>query len=319
MTGEPLPPIEALETHTVDVEGLETVEPGAGGLVITGRRRGGILRSRSATIGAMIVAIFVGIGCIGLALLTIPGLDASWKDQDLGVALKGPMYDGHILGTDGLGRDLLARVTVGVGVSFFIAFVVTIASLVLGVTVGLIGGYFRGPVDTFFSAMTDVTWGFPVILLAVMFAGMLEPGFATIILAVALLSWAGVARIIRGYALSLREREFVGAAKAIGVPSWQILLVHLLPNVVAPILVLASYYVAVTIVIEAGLSFLGLGVQSPVPSLGAMLSEGRNFIRLSPWQTILPGAVLAFAVLGFNLLGDGLRDLLDPRLSRPQG
>lgn len=310
MTGEPLPPVEA----------LEAIEPGAGGLVFTGRpRRRGILRSRSATVGAAFVAVFFVIGCVGLILLVAPGFDKSWKDQDLSNALKGPFYAGHILGTDNLGRDLLARVTVGVGVSFLIAFVVTLASLVVGVTVGLVSGYFRGPVDTLFSALTDVTWGFPVILLAVMFAGMLEPGFATIILAVALLSWAGVSRIIRGYALSLREREFVGAAQAIGIPSYRIILVHLLPNVVAPILVLASYYIAVTIVIEAGLSFLGLGVQPPVPSLGAMLSEGRNFLRLSPWQTMLPGAALALAVLGFNLLGDGLRDLFDPRLSRPQG
>jgi peptide/nickel transport system permease protein len=309
MTGEPLPPVEA----------LENIEPGAGGLVVSARRRRGILRSRSATVGAAIVAVFLVIGCAGLILLVAPGLEKSWKDQDLANALKGPLYGGHILGTDNLGRDLLARTTVGVGVSFLIAFVVTVVSLVLGVTVGLIAGYFRGPIDTFFSALTDVTWGFPVILLAVMFAGMIEPGMVTIILAVALLSWAGVARIIRGYALSLREREFVGAAQAIGIPSYRIILVHLLPNVVAPILVLASYYIAVTIVIEAGLSFLGLGVQPPVPSLGTMLSQGRDFIRLSPWQTLLPGAVLALAVLGFNLLGDGLRDLFDPRLSRPQG
>ena len=264
------------------------------------------------------MAVFLILGLIGMVLLVVPGLEHSWKDQDLSSALKDPFFGGHLLGTDPLGRDLLARVLVGIGVSFLISFVVTGLSLVIGVTAGLVAGYFRGPVDTFISALIDVTWGFPIILLAVIFAGMIEPGFATIVLAVALLSWAGIARIIRGYALSLREQEFVAAAKAIGIPSGRVIMVHLLPNVIAPILVLASYYIAVTIVIEAGLSFLGLGIQQPVPSLGAMLSDGRNFLRLSPWQTLLPGAALALAVLGFNLLGDGLRDLLDPRLSRPQ-
>ena len=156
---------------------------------------------------------------------------------------------------------------------------------------GLVAGYYRGRVDTVIAGLIDVTWGFPIILLAIMFAGIIRPGFTSIILAVALLSWAGIARIIRGYALSLREREFVAAARALGIPGWRIILTHLLPNVTAPILVLASYYIAVTIVIEAGLSFLGLGIQQPVPSLGQMLSEGRNFLRLSAWQTALPGAI----------------------------
>jgi peptide/nickel transport system permease protein len=157
-----------------------------------------------------------------------------------------------------------------------------------------------------------------VILLAVMLAGMMQPGVLTVVLSVALLSWAGVARVIRSYAMSLRSREFVAAARAIGIPGRIILWRHVLPNVIGPVLVLASYYIAVTIIIEAGLSFLSLGVQSPLPSLGQMLDEGRNYLRLSPWLVVLPGTVLAISVLGFNLLGDGLRDLLDPRMSRPQ-
>ena len=282
------------------------------------RRRVRLLHSRSATIGAVIVAVFLALGVIGIVLLAAPGLQDTWKGQDLAHALQPPLSPGHLLGTDGNGRDQLARVLVGIGVSCVIAFAVSALSLVMGVAAGLVSGYFRGPADTLISGIIDVTWGFPIILLAVVLAGMMEPGFTTIVLAVALLSWAGVARIIRGYALSLREREFVAASRAIGVPSARIIWTHLLPNVMAPILVLATYYIAVTIVIEAGLSFLGLGIQQPVPSLGQMLSEGRNFLRLSSWQTLLPGLVLVMAVMGFNLLGDGLRDLLDPRLSRPQ-
>jgi peptide/nickel transport system permease protein len=183
---------------------------------------------------------------------------------------------------------------------------------------GLLAGFFKGVVDVVISGIIDVSWGFPVILLAVMLAGIIGAGFKSIILAVALLNWAGFARIIRGYALSLREREFVEAARALGIPSWRIITTHFIPNVTAPTLVMASYYVAVTIIIESGLSFLGLGVQPPTPSLGQMLADGRDFLRLAPWQVVLPGTIVALAVFGFNILGDALRDILDPRLSRPQ-
>jgi peptide/nickel transport system permease protein len=275
-------------------------------------------RSRSASIGSVLVTLFLALGLVGIVMLVVPGFAAAWKGQDLASTLKGPLTSGHVLGTDPNGRDLLARALVGIGVSCIVAIAVTLLSLIFGVTAGLVAGYYRGRIDTVIGGLIDLTWGFPIILLAIMLAGMLQPGFVTIILAVALLSWAGIARIIRGYALSLREREFVAAAKALGIPGWRIIVSHLLPNVIAPILVLASYYIAVTIVIEAGLSFLGLGIQQPVPSLGQMLSDGRNFLRLSPWQTTLPGSILVVAVLGFNLLGDGLRDLFDPHLTRPQ-
>jgi ABC-type dipeptide/oligopeptide/nickel transport system permease subunit len=274
--------------------------------------------SRAAFTGAVIVSVFVVLGCIGLVLLLAPGLDATWKDQDLSLARRPPLTPGHLLGTDPNGRDLAARTLVAVGISFGIAITVTVISMVVGLATGLTAGYYGGWLDTVVRMAIDVAWGFPVILLAVMLAGMIQPGVPSIVLSVALLSWAGVARVIRGYALSLRTREFVAAARAIGIPGRVIIWRHLLPNVIGPVLVLGSYYVAVTIIIEAGLSFLALGVQNPLPSLGQMLDEGRNFLRLSPWLVVLPGVVLAISVLGFNLLGDGLRDLLDPRMSRPQ-
>jgi len=273
---------------------------------------------RNATVGAILVASLLVLGAIGLVLLWVPGLESTWTRQDLSSVRLGPLSPGHPMGTDPNGRDLLARTLVAVGISLGIAITVTMLSMVVGLAAGLAAGYLGGWVDTIVRVVIDVTWGFPVILLAVMLAGMIQPGVFTVILAVALVSWAGVARVIRGYAMSLRDREFVAVARAIGVPTPRIIWRHLLPNVLGPSLVLASYYIAVTIVIEAGLSFLALGVQSPLPSLGQMLAEGRNFLRLSPWQIVLPGATLAIAVLGFNLLGDGLRDLLDPRMSRPQ-
>jgi ABC-type dipeptide/oligopeptide/nickel transport system permease subunit len=275
-------------------------------------------RSAALAIGSTLVGLFTVCGVIGLIELLVPGLKHFWFDQNLSDALKGPLASGHLLGTDAIGRDLLARTLAGIGVSFTIGLAVTVISLFIGMAAGLLAGFFKGFVDVLISGIIDVSWGFPVILLAVMLAGIIGAGFKSIILAVALLNWAGFARIIRGYALSLREREFVEAARALGIPSWRIITTHFIPNVMAPTLVMASYYVAVTIIIESGLSFLGLGVQPPTPSLGQMLADGRDFLRLAPWQVVLPGTIVALAVFGFNILGDALRDILDPRLSRPQ-
>ena len=193
----------------------------------------------------------------------------------------------------------------------------TAATLVVGGIVGIVAGYFGGVVDRLIGAVIDITWGFPLILLAVMLAGILHPGFTSILVSVAALNWAGFARIIRGYALSLREQEFVDAARALGIPARRILTRHFAPNVIAPILVMGSYYIGVTIIVEAGVSFLGLGIQSPTPSLGAMIADGRNTLSFTVWPALIPGAAIAIAVTGFSLLGDGLRDTLDPRLARP--
>ena len=171
--------------------------------------------------------------------------------------------------------------------------------------------------DRIVGGVIDVTWGFPLILLAVLLAGILHPGFTSILVAVAALTWAGFARIIRGYALSLRQQEFVDAARALGIPAPRILVRHFVPNVIAPILVMGSYYIGVTIIIEAGVSFLGLGIQPPTPSLGTMIADGRNTLGYTIWPALVPGVAIAIAVTGFSLLGDGLRDTLDPRLSRP--
>jgi peptide/nickel transport system permease protein len=279
---------------------------------------GAFAHNPAATVGVLLVTAFVITGVIGVVLLLVPGYRHLWEHQNLSTALENPLSPGHLLGTDNLGRDLLVRTVAGIGTSFTIGFVVTAISLVVGMAAGLTGGYYRGVIDTVIGGVIDVAWGFPVILLAVMLAGITQPGFTSIILAVALLNWAGFARIMRGYALNLREREFVEAARALGIPSWRILLVHFVPNVIPPTLVMAAYYVAITIIIESGLSFLGLGVQPPTPSLGQMLADGRDYLRLDIWQGLLPGITVALAVFGFNILGDALRDILDPRLSRPQ-
>lgn len=298
-----------------------TVEPVAGLPVEAtqkpSRFRLSLRDNASGIIGGALVAVFVIAGIAGALLLFVPSLQHLWRDQDLAATLLAP-GGGHPLGTDSLGRDLLWRTIAGVGVSAGIGLAVTIMTLVIGLVMGLLAGYYGGTVDRVIGGVIDVVWGFPLILLAVMLAGIMKPGFLSILLAVGLLNWAGFARIIRGYALSLRQREFVEAALALGIPSHRILLRHFLPNVTPPTIVMASYYIAITIIVEAGVSFLGLGIQPPTPSLGQMIAEGRNYLGASQWPALVPGTAIALSVLGFSLLGDWLRDAFDPRLGPPR-
>lgn len=269
-------------------------------------------------IGGPLAAFFTVIGVIGIFYQYLPGTKVLWSNQDLFNVLSPPGTPGHLLGTDALGRDLLANSIAGAGISLELGLAVTAVTVVTGGLVGTLAGYFGGVTDRVIGALIDVTWGFPLILLAVIMAGIIGPGFLSVLIAVAALNWAGFARIVRGYSLSLREREFVEAARVMQIPTWKILLRHFVPNLQAPILVMGSYYVGVTIIIEAGVSFLGLGIQPPTPSLGDMIAAGQNTLGASIWPVLIPGAMIAIAVVGFSMLGDGLRDVLDPRLSKPQ-
>jgi ABC-type dipeptide/oligopeptide/nickel transport system permease subunit len=193
---------------------------------------------------------------------------------------------------------------------------VTGLSVVVGMALGSIAGYFRGPIDTAISALVDLTWGFPLLLVAVIVVGVLRPGLTPVIVAVALVNWAGFARIIRAETISLREREFIEAARALGVSHSRILLRHIVPNTIASTLVMSSYYIAYTVIAEAGLSFIGMGAQPPTPSLGQMIALGRDYLYADAWMAIIPGIGIALIVLGLNTLGDGLRDIFDIRTRR---
>jgi peptide/nickel transport system permease protein len=270
-------------------------------------------RSKLFLVGFAITALYVVLAVFGLVLLAVPSLHHLYLDQNLSGALAGPGSHG-LLGTDELGRSLAWRLVAGCAVSLGVAVLVTAFSIVVGGTVGLTAGYFSGRYDQFASALIDVTWGFPVILLAVVLAGVFAPGIWIVVLAIACINWAGFARILRGEALTLRERDFVKASRALGVTPRVIIQRHLVPNVAAPTIVLTSYYLAIAVVAEAGLSFIGVGIQLPTPSLGAMIADGQTYWTISGWVVLLPAAVLATLVVGLNALGDGLRDILDPRM-----
>ncbi len=222
-----------------------------------------------------------------------------------------PPGKSHWFGQDKLGRDLLSRVIYGSRISLWVGISTTSISLLIGVTIGSISGYYGGGIDELFMRVVDILMAFPGILLAIAMVAVLGPSLNHVILALCLIGWVGYARLVRGQVLYLRELEYVAAARAVGAAPAQIILRHLIPNLIAPVIVEATFGMAGAILAEASLSFLGLGAQPPTPSWGSMLNEGREFLLLAPHHTTFPGLAIMVVVLGFNFLGDGLRDYLD--------
>lgn len=219
----------------------------------------------------------------------------------------------HPLGTDQLGRDLLSRLMVGARVSMRIGVTVVAISLVIGTAVGVVSGYMGGWVDEALMRLVDVLLAFPGILLALVIAGILGPSLTNLMIALAVVGWTNYARIIRGSVLSIKNEEFVQASRLIGLSRLKLVGRHVVPHVVSPVIVLATLDMGYVILATAGLSFLGLGAQPPTPEWGTMLAGGRNYLRTAWWIVNFPGIAIMITVLGFNLLGDGLRDVLDPR------
>jgi len=222
----------------------------------------------------------------------------------------------YLLGGDSLGRDIFSRVLVGTRASIAIGFLVVAAAMVVGSLLGAVAGYAGGFTDTVIMRVVDFQLSFPFILIAIVFLAVLGPGFWSTTIALMVGIWVNYARLVRGEALKLREMEYILAARCIGVSDGAILLRHILPNVLPTIIVMATLDVAWVIIFEAALSFLGLGVQPPVPSWGVMISEGRNYLYESQWMSLGPGLAILLTSIGINLLGDFLRDTYDPRLAR---
>ena len=223
----------------------------------------------------------------------------------------------HWLGTDELGRDLLSRIIYGARISFEVGVSVVAVSLVIGALIGSLAGFYGGMLDHFFNLVViNSLLAFPGILLALAFVAFLGPGIGKLVIALSLSGWIGYARLIRGEILKARELDYVQAARALGAPDWRLLVIHIWPNVVAPVIVQAAIGLAGAILAEATLSFLGLGVPPPTPSWGAMLNDGRGHIFDAPHLIVFPALSVMLVILAFNFLGDALRDHMDPRLRR---
>jgi peptide/nickel transport system permease protein len=263
--------------------------------------------------------IRVGIVIVSIAILAaIAGPALTPYDpssQELARRLESPSA-AHPLGLDELGRDILARLIRGARISLLVGIAVVSVSSVVGMLFGSIAGYFGGGVDTLISRVIDVLMAFPGILLAIALVAVLGPSLVNVVIALSVIGWVGYARLVRGQALRAREFEFVQAARASGASSARIVLRHILPTAIPAVVVQATLGMAGAIIAEAALSFLGLGVQPPTPSWGTMLDAGRAHLFDAPHLTIFPGLAIATLVLGFNFLGDGLRDRVDPKMIR---
>ena len=265
----------------------------------------------------------IGGGTIVL-LLVIVGLSAPWiapydpNAQNLSQALRPPdwLFGANVLGTDALGRDILSRLFYGARISLVIAVMVVIISGLVGIALGAISGYFAGTIDFLIQKLVEVVWAFPPLLLAIAIMAFLGQGLENLILALVSQRWIAYCRVSRGQALSLRSREFVDAARSLGARHTRIIVRHIMPNLLPSALVIGTFSMASAIISEAALSFLGLGVPPEIPTWGSMLADGRTYISTSWWLALFPGLCIFFTVLGINLLGDGLRDILDPRLKR---
>jgi peptide/nickel transport system permease protein len=259
------------------------------------------------------------LGLMLAALVLLGALLAPWLAPEDPLAMgprrfAAPSFSAW-LGTDQFGRDLLSRLLYGARVSIAVSFAAVGMAMLIGGTIGLCAGYFGGRVDLFLMRGVDVLMAFPTLLLALAVVATFGGSTRNLILAVTLAYIPIFSRVVRGSALSVKQNDFVEASRALGARDGRIMLRAVLPNVLAPIIVQATFNLSTAIMIEAALSFLGLGVQPPAPSWGSMLSEARNFMELDPWLALAPGGAITLAVLGFNLFGDGLRDILDPRLA----
>jgi ABC-type dipeptide/oligopeptide/nickel transport system permease subunit len=272
-----------------------------------------LVRSPKGLTGAILVGLAICAAITASVVSPHDPTEQAVRGKFAKPALLGYESD-YLLGGDNLGRDIFSRILYGSRASLAIGFLVTALAAVVGSILGGIAGFRGGLIDTAVMRLVDLQLSIPFILLALIFLAILGPGFWSVFVALAVALWVNYARLVRGETLTVREMEYVVAAETIGVSKTRTLLVHILPNVLPSILVLATLDMAFVIIFESSLTFLGLGIQPPTPTWGYMLSEGRNYLRESPWLSLFPGSAIILTVVGINVLGDWLRDTLDPSL-----
>ena len=279
------------------------------------------LRHDRVAVASIIVILFMTVLAIlapVFAAATGHGVYEAFTNTGLSSAgiPVGPGTHGFVLGTDYIGRDLLIRILYGARISLFVGIFTTLLATVAGVSIGLIAGYFGGWVDTVLARFIDAVLAFPYIVLALALAAIYGSSLTLVIAVITFFSWAGISRIVRGQTLSIKEKEYIEAARSLGAGPWRIMFIDILPNLMGPVLVLATLYIPTAIVFEATLSFLSIGIPAPTASWGVILSEAQSFYQVAWWYVVFPALALLITTLAFNLLGDGIRDAMDPRTER---
>jgi len=307
------------DTQEAPPAGVPTTIAGRGQLALAWSR---LRKDRMALLAGTVILLLVAIALAAPLIAQVTGHQPDEQFRETGLTSDGlPVGPNHEFwfGTDNLGRDIFIRVVYGARISLLVGVVSTILAVAAGLVVGLVAGYLGGGVDTALARFMDLVLSFPLLLFAIALVSVVGPSVPLAILVIAFFSWAAVGRIVRGLALSIKEREYIEAARALGASSRRIMLIEVLPNLVAPVIVYTTLLIPVAIVFEATLSFLGLGVLPPTPSWGNMLSDSLQFYQVAWWFVLFPGLALLVTTLAFNLLGDSIRDALDPSASHLAG
>jgi peptide/nickel transport system permease protein len=267
-------------------------------------------KNRLALVGLGIVVFFIIIAIIAPVIAPY-----SFKDQVLADRMLPPSSE-HWFGTDDFGRDIFSRIVYGARISLWVGFFSVLGSVVAGTLLGIVAGYYGRWVDAIISRIFDIMLAFPSILLAIAVVSILGPSLQNALIAIAVINIPNFGRLVRSKVLSVKQEEYIMAARAVGMRDTRILLLHILPNSISPVIVQATLAIATAIIEAAALGFLGMGAQAPTPEWGKMLADSKNYITQAPWTLFFPGVAIMLTVLGFNLMGDGLRDILDPKMKQ---
>jgi peptide/nickel transport system permease protein len=304
------------QAHAAEAAPVQAIE-GRSQWQLTWRR---LRHDKMAVTSMIVILVMVVLALLApvFASLTGHGVYQAFTNSGLSAAglPVGPGIHHFILGTDYIGRDLLVRILYGARISLFVGISTTAMATVAGVSLGLIAGYFGGWIDAVLARFIDAVLAFPFIVLALALAAIYGASLTIVLGVITFFSWAGISRIVRGQTLSLKEKEYIEAARSLGAGPWRIMFIDILPNLMGPVLVLATLYIPTAIIFEATLSFLGIGIPAPTASWGGTLSEAQQFYQVAWWYVVFPALALLITTLAFNLLGDGIRDAMDPRTER---